>query len=295
MFFNILLSAALGATFVNAHGTITEIQGANGQTAPGFGILASTPRNCAQPNPCEQDTSVIRQNAIASGKTGPCGSTKAGGNNDVTTQLAAASSAGLPTCSSSGAITMTLHQVNQDGAGPYSCDVSGDGGNTFQAATVTKNVPGFLGLSASAAKDFPIEVQMPAGASCAGGPDGNACIVRCKNQAAAGPFGGCAAFTTPAQDAAAPAAAAGNATAAKAPAAAPAQAAAAPAQAAGGAGAGGGLGGILGAFTGGAGGADAAGGAGGLGGILGAFGGAGKNKKRVVLSRVAGEKAGYWI
>ena len=45
---------------------------------------------------------------------------------------------------------------------PYSCDVSGDGGNTFTAATVTKNVPGFASLSLAKAQDFPLEVQMPA-------------------------------------------------------------------------------------------------------------------------------------
>lgn len=64
-----------------------------------------------------------------------CGRTKAGGNNDVATQLAgefcsashlqdlsddesvAASQAGLPSAAADGSVTMTLHQVNQDGAG----------------------------------------------------------------------------------------------------------------------------------------------------------------------------------
>ncbi|QRV82102.1 hypothetical protein RhiJN_10117 [Ceratobasidium sp. AG-Ba] len=91
---------------------------------------------------------------------------------------------------------MTLHQVNQDGAGPYTCDVSADGGNTFQKATVTKNVPGaFLGLSTATAEDFPLNVQMPAGMQCAGGPNGDACVVRCRNATPAGPFGSCAVVT----------------------------------------------------------------------------------------------------
>jgi hypothetical protein len=100
------------------------------------GIIASTPRNGATPKPFEQDTSVIRDKEIASGKTGVCGRTAAGGNNDVATQLAglflfsffwssirspeffaAASQAGLPTAGADGSVTMTLHQVNQDGAG----------------------------------------------------------------------------------------------------------------------------------------------------------------------------------
>jgi hypothetical protein len=70
------------------HGTITGVAGANGVQAAGyvsvlrqyhqvnsrlyisFGIIASTPRNGALPKPFEQDTSVIRDKDIASGKTG---------------------------------------------------------------------------------------------------------------------------------------------------------------------------------------------------------------------------------
>ncbi|CAK5264597.1 unnamed protein product [Mycena citricolor] len=202
---------------VSAHGTITKIQGANGVAGAGFGILASTPRNGATPNPFEQDTSVIRNQEISSGKTGPCGRTKAGGNNDVTAQLAAAASSGMPSAAADGSVTMTLHQVNQDGAGPYSCDVSGDGGNTFQKAQVTTQVPGFLGLSAASAQDFPLVAQMPAGMACTGGPNGDACIMRCRNQALAGPFGSCVAVTGASSNAAA--VPAGGAAAAAAPAA----------------------------------------------------------------------------
>jgi hypothetical protein len=89
---------------------------------------------------------------------------------------------------------MTIHQVNQDGAGPFACDVSTDGGQTFTAAKVSNNVPGFAGLSLTAAKDFNVQATVPAGTTCAGGPNGDACIMRCRNQALAGPFGGCVAF-----------------------------------------------------------------------------------------------------
>ncbi|CAE6435342.1 unnamed protein product, partial [Rhizoctonia solani] len=74
----------------------------------------------------------------------------------------AASNAGLPSATPGGEIQMTLHQINQDGAGPYKCDMSGDGGNTFQPAQVNQNVPGLLlGFSGATAKDFPLNVQMP--------------------------------------------------------------------------------------------------------------------------------------
>ncbi|CAK5274899.1 unnamed protein product, partial [Mycena citricolor] len=214
---------------VSAHGTITKIQGANGVAGAGFGIIASTPRDGSRPNPFEQDTSVIRNQEIDSGRTGACGRTKAGGNNDVTAQLAAASSAGLPSAAADGSVTMTLHQVNGDGAGPYTCDVSGDGGNTFQAAVVTTQVPGTRSRSKATATDFPLVAQMPAGMACTGGPNGDACIMRCRNSAAAGPFGSCVAVTGP-SNAAAAAAPAAAVPAAAAPAAA-VPAAAAPAAA----------------------------------------------------------------
>ncbi|KAJ6497842.1 hypothetical protein C8R45DRAFT_822332 [Mycena sanguinolenta] len=186
------LSFASIPSIIVYSGTITGVTGANGVKAAGFGILASTPRNGATPNPFEQDTSVIRDNEITSGKTGVCGRTKAGGNNDVVSQLAAASQAGLPTAAADGTVTMTLHQVNQDGAGPYTCDVSGDG-TTFVAAPVTTNVPGVFGLSLATATDFPLTAQMPAGMACTAGPNGDACIMRCRNPALAGPFGSCVA------------------------------------------------------------------------------------------------------
>ncbi|KAJ7021206.1 hypothetical protein C8F04DRAFT_1141664 [Mycena alexandri] len=214
MFFKtfIVFAAVSSSALLNvqAHGTITGVTGANGVQAAGFGIIASTPRDGSTRKPFEQDTSVIRDNEIASGKTGVCGRTAAGGNNDVATQLAAASQAGLPTAAADGSVTMTLHQVNGDGAGPYTCDVSGDGGNTFQAATVTQQVPGTKGRSKAKATDFALTAQLPAGMACTAGPNGDACLLRCRNPANAGPFGSCVAV---AQDGAA---AAGNATAAAA-------------------------------------------------------------------------------
>lgn len=60
---------------------------------------------------------------------------------------------------------------------------------------------GVQGLSLATTTDFPLKVQMPAGMTCdasVGGAD-NVCIVRVRNGAGAGPFGGSAAFTqTPA-------------------------------------------------------------------------------------------------
>ncbi|OTA97768.1 hypothetical protein M434DRAFT_379119 [Hypoxylon sp. CO27-5] len=111
---------------------------------------------------------------------------------------------GLPTCSDDGSITMTFRQINQDGAGPIEAAVDGTSGGTdasaFKTAEVTQDVPGssFLGgLSLATNTDFPLTVQMPAGMTCEGSVGGadNVCIVRVRNNAIAGPFGGSAAFT----------------------------------------------------------------------------------------------------
>ncbi|KLO17923.1 hypothetical protein SCHPADRAFT_820613 [Schizopora paradoxa] len=189
-----LFSVLLFSYGANAHGVLTAISGTNGVTAQGFGVIASTPRTGSTPNPFEQDTSIIRTNEIQNGQTGVCGRTKAGGNNDVTTQLNAAVASGLPTAAADGTVTMTLHQVNGDGAGPYTCAVSTDAtGDNFIAMTVSTNVPGTNSRSNAKATDFPLVAQLPPGTSCTGGASGNACLVRCTNSAQAGPFGGCAA------------------------------------------------------------------------------------------------------
>ncbi|KAJ7783600.1 hypothetical protein DFH07DRAFT_864567 [Mycena maculata] len=293
MFFNTFLAfvAASSSAFLHAHahGTITGVTGANGVQAAGFGIIASTPRDGSTPIPFEQDTSVIRDIEIQSGKTGVCGRTAAGGNNDVASQLAAASQAGLPTAAGDGSVSMTLHQVNQDGAGPYTCEVSGDGGNTFQAATVTQQVPGTLGLSLAKATNFSLVAQMPAGVACTAGPNGDACIMRCRNPALAGPFGSCVAVAS--------GTATGNTTAAAA--AAPAAAAPAAASAAGTT-ATGAAAGTTAADT--AAPATDAATAGGVKGLLSKLKGLAGNKatarapaKRHIVSRVAGKRSGYWL
>ncbi|KAI1085511.1 hypothetical protein F5B20DRAFT_518641 [Whalleya microplaca] len=144
---------------------------------------------------------------ILSGLTGGSGS---GGNKTETaaeTSVAATAgqgaTSGLPTCADDGSITMTFRQINQDGAGPMEAAVDGTSGgtdpNAFKTAEVTQDVPGvgFGGLSLATNTDFPLTVQMPAGMTCdatVGGAN-NVCVVRVRNSAAAGPFGGSAAFT----------------------------------------------------------------------------------------------------
>lgn len=74
---------------------------------------------------------------------------------------------------------MTLHQVNGDGAGPYTCEIDTTGtGNNFQPMTVVTNVPGEGGNSGARAEDFPLTVQIPAGTTLTGGAAGNMGLIR---------------------------------------------------------------------------------------------------------------------
>ncbi|KAH6721637.1 hypothetical protein BKA61DRAFT_468403 [Leptodontidium sp. MPI-SDFR-AT-0119] len=124
----------------------------------------------------------------------------------VETGVAASSgvgaSDGLPTTSDSGEITMTMHQCNQDGAGPFNAQIDATSGGVdmaaFKEAEVTQNVPGIAaGFSAATTTDYAVKVQMPAGMTCSGtvGSAQNVCVVRMANKTPAGPFGGAGAFT----------------------------------------------------------------------------------------------------
>lgn len=75
-----------------------------------------------------------------------------GGVNDVeagTKAVLAASGGILPQISAGGELRMTLHQINANGAGPYTCLIDSTGtGTQWQQIQVTKNVPGRRGRNA---------------------------------------------------------------------------------------------------------------------------------------------------
>jgi hypothetical protein len=74
---------------------------------------------------------------------------------------------------------MTLHQVNRDGAGPYTCEIDTTGtGENFQPLTVLTNVPGKNGNSGARATDFPLTVQIPPDVNLTGGTAGNMGLIR---------------------------------------------------------------------------------------------------------------------
>ncbi|OIW34621.1 hypothetical protein CONLIGDRAFT_14118 [Coniochaeta ligniaria NRRL 30616] len=187
------IAALLGVA--HAHGVVLGAQGlASSPSSVGFQVDLNIARNCTTISPCQQDATIIRDAEIAANIVNECGRTELSGNIDVGENTENALAAGQVTQVKAGTeLTVTIHQVNADGAGPYVCDLdeTSNSGIISQNLTVTNNVPGVNGLSQAKAQAFNITVKMPDTLSCTGASTGNVCTVRCRNTAVAGPFGGC--------------------------------------------------------------------------------------------------------
>jgi len=194
MFSQIFCTAALLST-VSAHGVILHAQGIVGSpSGVAFQVDNALPRNCSTINPCQQDSTIIRDSEITANIVNECGRTELTGNIDVGQNTENMLAAGTVTQVKAGTpVTVTIHQVNADGAGPYFCDLdeTSNSAISFTNLSVTNNVPGVNGLSQALAQDFNITVEMPTTMKCTGGSTGNICTVRCRNTSVAGPFGGC--------------------------------------------------------------------------------------------------------
>ncbi|KAI0468567.1 hypothetical protein F4859DRAFT_207607 [Xylaria cf. heliscus] len=196
MYSSSLLSFTAVLALANAHGVILGAQGIQGSPASvGFKVHSELPRNCTSINPCQQDTTIIRDAEISANVVNECGRTELDGNIDIGENTENALAANAVTQVKAGStVEVTIHQVNADGAGPYTCDVIAQGNNgviTFPNVDVQDNVPGVNGFSQAKEEDFVIRVTMPDNLNCTGSSAGNVCTVRCRNNALAGPFGGC--------------------------------------------------------------------------------------------------------
>jgi len=195
-------------SYVNAHGAIIAATGDQGGKGSAIGIVPTTPRDGSRRNPFQTDTTIFNRQANAPG----CGRTIAGGKNNIQTgtQAVLAQNGGtLPQVTPGGALSLTVQQVNGDGAGPYACSVNADGtGVGWTRIQVTQNVPGKNGNSRARATAFPLTAQLPADMACTGTVAGqnNVCLVKCQNPV--GPFGGCVPVQAATANATAPVAAA---------------------------------------------------------------------------------------
>ncbi|KAI1173084.1 hypothetical protein F4777DRAFT_467224 [Nemania sp. FL0916] len=180
------------AHLVAGHGCITNAVGDAGGSGMALGIVASTPRDGTKRKPFQQDTTRFRGDLADT-----IGETLGGGDNDIekgTQSILAQTGDQLPQVSQGGQLNMTLHQINTDGRGPYVCAINADGtAQTWKALTVTTTPPGKNSKNPKgAATDFPLVAEIPEDQTCTGTVAGqdNACLVRCMNDARAGPFGG---------------------------------------------------------------------------------------------------------
>ncbi|KAI8807875.1 hypothetical protein BJ742DRAFT_666507, partial [Cladochytrium replicatum] len=173
----------------HSHGVVTAVTGANGVVGTGFGVDPSTPRDGSRRNPFQRDST--RTNS------GGCGNTVQSGQLNVATEMSKQMALGngqLPSTSATGVLTLTYHQVNGDGAGPHtlSLDTTAQGQTFVPGPTAVTPVPGRRGRSRARAEDFQMQIQIPPGTKCTGGPNGNACILRLQNPNRS-QFGGCVA------------------------------------------------------------------------------------------------------
>ena len=168
-----------------AHSVITAVIGESGPQGIGLGVDASNFRNCMDVIPCQQDSPIMRDSELAANNFGSCGRTQSGGNIDTSTAIEQHIDAKMVAEVSKGSmLTLQMHQVNGDGAGPYTCGIDPSGtGSKFIDMVVTKNVPGAFGLSATRQTSFDMQVKVPDNIDCVGGSDGQTCVVRCRNAA----------------------------------------------------------------------------------------------------------------
>ncbi|KAF9630558.1 putative cas1 domain-containing protein 1 protein [Lasiodiplodia theobromae] len=171
MHFSAIVVAVICASspLVAGHAAIIGAQGDAGGNGSAIGIVGSTPRDGTRRNPFQADATRFRGDAADT-----CGETIGAGTNDVesgTQQVLAASGNTLPQVSPGGQLQMTLHQVNSDGAGPYTCMIDPTGtGTQWTQINVAQNVPGSRrGRNRDGeATDFSLVADMPAGMSCTG-------------------------------------------------------------------------------------------------------------------------------
>lgn len=137
----ILLALATTARLVASHGAIIAATGDAGGNGMAIGVDTSTPRDGTRRNPFQQDSTRFRGDAAET-----FGETLGGGDNQLeagTAAIMAETGDQLPQVTQGGEVQMTLHQVNADGGGPYTCMINADGtGTAWTGIQVTTTPPG---------------------------------------------------------------------------------------------------------------------------------------------------------
>ncbi|OTB03076.1 hypothetical protein M426DRAFT_322107 [Hypoxylon sp. CI-4A] len=189
-FFKQFLAASTVLAVAHGQGVIIKAQGDKG--SPASTGLQVDPDN-------DSDANFISQTEIATNVVNQCGRTLQAGNIDVgaTTEDALADNQ-VTQVQKGSTVTLTINQVNETGAGPYTCD--------FDPTGNTAGTSGQLNLTTSESDannkgQITIKATMPDDLACSGSSTGNVCTIRCRN---ANEFGGCVAVqqtdVTPAEN-----------------------------------------------------------------------------------------------
>lgn len=137
----ILLTLVATANLAAGHGAIIAATGDAGGNGMALGVDTSTPRDGTRRNPFQQDSTRFRGDAAET-----FGETLGGGDNQLdagTAAIMAETGDQLPQVTQGGEVQMTLHQVNADGGGPYTCMINADGtGAAWTNIQVTTTPPG---------------------------------------------------------------------------------------------------------------------------------------------------------
>ncbi|KAI0107162.1 hypothetical protein GGR51DRAFT_516490 [Nemania sp. FL0031] len=172
----IIVSSALLAV---AHGQAVLL-GAKGTKGSPVSLGLQVDANSAD------DANFISDVEISTNVVNECGRTLLAGNIDIGEQTENALADGNVTQTTAGSrVNVFLQQVNETGAGPFTCDMDPTG-NSIGATGQTKLVV----RESSANKNgiITLKVAMPNDLQCTGASTGNVCTVRCRN---ANNFGGC--------------------------------------------------------------------------------------------------------
>ncbi|KAJ0313832.1 uncharacterized protein N0V96_002108 [Colletotrichum fioriniae] len=171
------LAAAAMLAMAQAQGVILAAQGPNGPASPGLLVDAN-----------KADANIINQKEIVDNVVNECGRTILAGNIDIGETTEAQLGNNTVTKVTKGSnVDVTIAQVSADGAGPYSCDLD-----------LTSNANGATGQTKLQVQEagaqsgqIKLKVTMPDDLACVGASTGDVCTVRCFNDNAKGPFGGC--------------------------------------------------------------------------------------------------------
>ncbi|KAK1991495.1 hypothetical protein LX36DRAFT_619151, partial [Colletotrichum falcatum] len=172
-----VLVVSLLLTMAQAQGVILRAQGPAGPASPGMSVHRS-----------QADANIINKKEIVSNVVNECGRTVLQGNIDIGEETENHLGNKTVTRVTAGAtVDVIIAQVSADGAGPYTCDLdltsnsNGASGQTNLTILESKPHNGLITL----------KVKMPTDMACVGASTGDVCTVRCFNNNAKGPFGGC--------------------------------------------------------------------------------------------------------